>query len=32
MTTILTGTDTTAAADLAVDDAARLAHDRGAEL
>jgi nucleotide-binding universal stress UspA family protein len=32
MTTILTGTDTTTAADLAVDDAARLASDRGAEL
>ena len=30
--TILTGTDTTAAADLAVDAAARLARDRGAEL
>jgi nucleotide-binding universal stress UspA family protein len=32
MTTILVGTDTTAAADLAVEDAARLARDRGAEL
>lgn len=32
MTTILTGTDTSAAADLAVADAARLANDRGAEL
>jgi nucleotide-binding universal stress UspA family protein len=32
MTTILTGTDTSSAADLAVDDAARLANDRGAEL
>jgi nucleotide-binding universal stress UspA family protein len=32
MTTIVTGTDTTAAADLAVEDAARLARDRGAEL
>lgn len=32
MTTILVGTDTSAAADLAVDDAARLARDRGAEL
>ncbi len=32
MTTILGGTDTTAAADLAVEDAARLARDRGAEL
>jgi nucleotide-binding universal stress UspA family protein len=32
MTTILVGTDTTAAADLAVEDAARLAHARGAEL
>lgn len=32
MTTILVGTDTSAAADLAVDDAARLASDRGAEL
>jgi len=32
MTTILVGTDTSAAADLAVDDAARLARDRGADL
>src|SRR6266513_753445 len=32
MTTILVGTDTSAAADLAVQDAARLARDRGAEL
>jgi nucleotide-binding universal stress UspA family protein len=32
MTTILVGTDTSAAADLAVDDAARLARDRDAEL
>ena len=32
MDTILVGTDTSAAADLAVDDAARLARDRGAEL
>ncbi len=32
MAIILTGTDTTAAADMAVDDAARLARDRGAEL
>ena len=32
MATILTGTDTSAAADMAVDDAARLARDRGAEL
>jgi nucleotide-binding universal stress UspA family protein len=32
MATILAGTDTSAAADLAVDEAARLAHDRGAEL
>jgi nucleotide-binding universal stress UspA family protein len=32
MTTILVGTDTTAAADLAVEDAARLAEARGAEL
>jgi nucleotide-binding universal stress UspA family protein len=32
MATILAGTDTSAAADLAVEDAARLAHDRGAEL
>ena len=32
MTTILVGTDTSAAADLAVEDAARLAHERGAEL
>ena len=32
MTTILVGTDTSASADLAVDDAARLARDRGAEL
>jgi nucleotide-binding universal stress UspA family protein len=32
MSTVLVGTDTTAAADLAVDDAARLARDRGAEL
>ena len=31
-TTILVGTDTSAAADLAVEDAARLARDRGAEL
>jgi nucleotide-binding universal stress UspA family protein len=32
MTTILVGTDTSAAADLAVEDAARLALDRAAEL
>jgi nucleotide-binding universal stress UspA family protein len=32
MTTILVGTDTTAAADLAVEDAARMARDRDAEL
>ncbi len=32
MRTILVGTDTSAAADLAVEDAARLARDRGAEL
>jgi nucleotide-binding universal stress UspA family protein len=32
MGTILVGTDTTAAADLAVEDAARMARDRGAEL
>ena len=32
MATILAGTDTSAAADLAVEGAARLAHDRGAEL
>ena len=32
MTTILVGTDTSAAADLAVEDAARLARDRDAEL
>lgn len=32
MTTILVGTDSSAAADLAVDDAARLARDRGAAL
>ena len=32
MTTILVGTDTSAAADLAVEDAARFARDRGAEL
>ncbi|MGZ4148750.1 MAG: universal stress protein [Actinomycetota bacterium] len=32
MSTILAGTDTTAAADLAVDGAARLASERGAEL
>ncbi|HSH33328.1 MAG TPA: universal stress protein [Actinomycetota bacterium] len=32
MTTILVGTDTTASADLAVEDAAALAHARGAEL
>lgn len=32
MTTILVGTDSSAAADLAVTDAARLARDRGAEL
>ena len=32
MTTILAGTDTSAAADLAVEDAARLARERGAEL
>jgi nucleotide-binding universal stress UspA family protein len=32
MTKILVGTDTSAAADLAVEDAARLARDRGAEL
>jgi nucleotide-binding universal stress UspA family protein len=32
MGTILVGTDTSAAADLAVEDAARLARDRGAEL
>ena len=31
-TTILVGTDSSTAADLAVDDAARLARDRGAEL
>ena len=32
MTTIVVGTDTSAAADLAVEDAARMARDRGAEL
>lgn len=32
MSTIVVGTDTSAAADLAVEDAARLARDRGAEL
>jgi nucleotide-binding universal stress UspA family protein len=32
MTTIVVGTDTSAAADLAVEDAARLARERGAEL
>jgi nucleotide-binding universal stress UspA family protein len=32
MRTILVGTDTSAAADLAVEDAARLARERGAEL
>jgi nucleotide-binding universal stress UspA family protein len=32
MSTILVGTDTSAAADIAVQDAARLARDRGAEL
>jgi nucleotide-binding universal stress UspA family protein len=32
MTTILVGTDTSAAADLAVEDAARMARERGAEL
>jgi nucleotide-binding universal stress UspA family protein len=32
MSTIVVGTDTTAAADLAVEDAARLARDRNAEL
>ena len=32
MTTILVGTDTSAAADLAVENAARLARERGAEL
>jgi nucleotide-binding universal stress UspA family protein len=32
MTTILVGTDSSASADLAVDHAARLARDRGAEL
>jgi nucleotide-binding universal stress UspA family protein len=32
MTKILVGTDSSSAADLAVDDAARLARDRGAEL
>ena len=32
MTTMLVGTDTSASADLAVEDAARLARDRGAEL
>jgi len=32
MRTVLVGTDTSAAADLAVEDAARLARDRGAEL
>ena len=32
MTTILVGTASSSAADLAVDDAARLARDRGAEL
>ena len=32
MSTILVGTDTSAAADLAVEDAARLARGRGAEL
>ena len=32
MSTIIVGTDSSAAADLAVDDAARLARDRGAAL
>ncbi len=32
MATILVGTDSSSAADLAVDDASRLARDRGAEL
>jgi nucleotide-binding universal stress UspA family protein len=32
MNTIVVGTDTSAAADLAVEDAARMARDRGAEL
>ena len=32
MRTILVGTDTSAAADLAIEDAARLARDRGGEL
>ena len=32
MSTIVVGTDTSAAADLAVEDAARMARDRGAEL
>jgi nucleotide-binding universal stress UspA family protein len=32
MATILVGTDTSAAADLAVEDAARIARERGAEL
>ena len=32
MSTVLVGTDTSAAADLAVESAARLARDRGAEL
>ena len=32
MSTILVGTDSSSAADLAVEDAARLARDRGAEL
>ena len=32
MNTILVGTDSSSAADLAVDDAARLARDRGAQL
>ena len=32
MTTVLVGTDTSAAADLAVEDAARIARERGAEL
>src|SRR4051794_38612721 len=32
MTTILVGTDTTAAADLAVEDAARMARERDADL
>jgi nucleotide-binding universal stress UspA family protein len=32
MRTIVVGTDTSSAADLAVDDAARMARDRGAEL